>query len=415
MYDASAAQHLDDQATRHYWGAPPLDTEQIDELLARYSAAEGRIAANLLELDSHPTYKILAGGGMSGQTKAQIGPLMASAGQLWEWLARLQTVLRDATEIRNDGRMNAERRAQLTSMLTGQQILLNVDEKGLDERGLLDEKRTELKVTIEHLLARMRETYEPVRDGIAAVDRVWTEVVPRTDAADTTVKRLKVDADRLGIVEPTISVLERRLGEVRTALADDPLSLDGSFAADLDGLVADAARETAKLVRGHDELDGDVAAAETHLAEVRVLRTRAATAHTQSSTKIENPEGLIRAPDAAIIDGPNGLASRLDELRSKPGLEWQQKRQLLDSLMAKVVGLREQLANAYRANSAPLTRRDEYRGLLTAYSAKAAATGRAEDAALGDLHDAAYNELYTSPTNLDEANSLVSSYGEALR
>ncbi len=396
-------------------GATLLDTEQIDELLARYTAAESRIAANLLELDSHPTFKILSGGGLAGQTKATIGPLMTNAGQLWEWLARLQAVLRDAKEIRDDGRMNAERRARLTSMLTGQQILLAVDEKGLDQRGLLDEKRTELRVTIEHLLTRMRETYEPIRDGVASVDQVWTEVVPRTDSADTTLQRLKADIDRLGIAEPTISVLERRLVEVRKALADDPLSLEHAYAADLDGLVADAARETAKVIRGHDELDGDVAAAETHLAEVRVLRTRAATAHTQSTTKIVDPQGLVRTPDAAIIDGPNGLAARMDELRSKPDLQWQQKRQLLDSLMAKVVALREQLSNAYHVNSRPLNTRDELRGLLAAYSAKAAATGRAEDLVLADLHDDAYSELFTSPTDLDRAASLVSSYGEALR
>ncbi|MEE9416722.1 MAG: hypothetical protein V3V01_15665, partial [Acidimicrobiales bacterium] len=75
----------------------------------------------------------------------------------------------------------------------------------------------------------------------------------------------------------------------------------------------------------------------------------------------------------------------------------------------------EQLVRAYAANALPLRRRDEIRGLLSAYWAKAAAVGRAEDPLLSDLHDDAHNELFTSPTDVARAEMLVSGFGGALR
>ncbi len=397
------------------WDFRLLETDKIDELLARYTAAEARIAANLLELDEHPTFKILAGGGLRGATLAKVGSAMERSPDLWRWLSQLQRVLADARDIRDDGRMNSERRARITELLTGRSILLHVDERSLAQRGLLDAGQTNVRSTIEHLLAQMREAYEPIRDGVAAVDQVWTEVVPRTDSGATTLQRLQAEADRLGLREPTLSVLDRRLSEVRSALAEDPLSLSGTFAADLETLVGDATRQMASIARGYDELDGDIAATETQLAELRVLRNRAAAAHTQSSTKIKRADNLVHTPDVAIIDGAGGLASLADAIRADASSNWQQKRQQLDAWMAKTIALREQLTRAYDLNVAPLRKRDELRGLLAAYWAKAAALGRAEEASLSDLHDDAHNELFTSPTDLDRASMLVGTFGTALR
>ena len=115
-----------------------LQTEQIDELLTRYGAAEARIAANLLELDEHPTYKILSAGGLRGTTLAQVGPAMEKAPELWRWLSQLQVTLNDARDIRDDGRMNSDRRERLSHYLTGPSILLHVDERSLAQRDLLD-------------------------------------------------------------------------------------------------------------------------------------------------------------------------------------------------------------------------------------------------------------------------------------
>ena len=391
-----------------------LQTEQIDELLTRYGAAEARIAANLLELDEHPTYKILSAGGLRGTTLAQVGPAMEKAPELWRWLSQLQVTLNDARDIRDAGRMNSERRERLSHYLTGPSILLHVDERSLAQRDLLDVSSADVHGTIDQLLHQMRSVYEPIRDAVATVDQVWTEVVPRTSSGDTTLERLKNDASRLGISEPTLTVLQARLRDVKSALAQDPMSLSGDYAADLDGLITEATHQMATIARGYDELDGDIAESETHLAELRVLRNRAATAHTQAGTKIVDAQGLIRTPDVAIIDGERGLASMADALRTGSD-DWQQKRQELDEWMAKVVALREQLSRAYEHNSAPLRRRDELRGLLAAYWAKAAAVGRSEDPMLSDLHDDAHAALFISPTDLDRATMLVSAFGNAMR
>lgn len=391
-----------------------LQTEKIDEFLTRYGAAEARIAANLLELDEHPTYKILSAGGLRGTTLAKVGPAMENAAELWRWLSQLQIAMNDARDIRDDGRMSNERRERLTEILQGPSILLHTDTKTVTQRDLLDVASTDVHGSIEDTLRAMRSVYEPIRDAVATVDQVWTEVVPRTSSGDTTLGRLQKEADRLGISEPSLTTLQARLRDVKSALAEDPMSLADDYAADLDRLIADAAHQMAAVARGYDDLDGDIAESETHLAELRILRSRAATAHTQSTAKIVGVDGLIRTPDIAIIDGDKGLAAMADQLREADG-NWQQKRQRLDEWMAKVVALREQLTRAYATNAAPLRKRDELRGLLAAYWAKAAALGRAEDPMLSDMHDDAHNELFTSPTDLDRAIILVSTLGTAMR
>ena len=59
--------------------------------------------------------------------------------------------------------------------------------------------------------------------------------------------------------------------------------------------------------------------------------------------------------------------------------------------------------------------RDELRGVLDAYHAKALATGLAEDLPLDRLYTLARDELYGAPCDVAEADRLVAEYRQALR
>jgi hypothetical protein len=84
---------------------------------------------------------------------------------------------------------------------------------------------------------------------------------------------------------------------------------------------------------------------------------------------------------------------------------------LLDrELATATVGFRE----AERAVVAAMAKRDELRGLLGAYKAKAARLGAAEDAGLAERYDRARDLLWTAPCDLAAAEAAVAGYQQAV-
>src|SRR4029077_2242666 len=90
------------------------------------------------------------------------------------------------------------------------------------------------------------------------------------------------------------------------------------------------------------------------------------------------------------------LASELDLL--EPGLD------------AAAAGFRE----AERAAVAAMAKRDELRGLLGAYKAKAARLGAAEDAAPAERYDRTRGLLSRAPGDLAAAEAAVAGYQQAV-
>lgn len=388
-----------------------VETDEIDDLLQRYTAAERRIAANLLDLHDHPTYALITDGAMTGTTARRLGEVAAEAPTLWTGLDALGEVLKKAHLIRGDGRMNLERRTRLAELLTGASVLVAVVETPLADRDLLEADQAERRITIEALLDELRDVYEPLRDGIAEIDAVWRDLLPRLDAADTTRAELVAEVATLGVTEPTVGILERRIVAVREMVMDDPLGLDPEAGVELDRTVNEAALAVGQLRQAHDDLDDDLARTEVLVAEARVLRTRGGVARAEALAKVAVPGDIRAVPSAAIIDG---LARKGAELRAADG-SWEQVRSRLDRWLSVMERLVAQLRDVANANTEPLRRRDQLRGLLSAYRAKAAAVGLIERVGLADLVDEAHAELYTAPTDLDRADRLVRQLGDLIR
>ena len=392
-----------------------MKREQIDELLQSYAVAESRIAVNLHDLADHTTYELLKNGTLEGVTALRVGPTLDDSEDLWELFSHFHDALGRAQALRGTGkRVDNNNEAQLVRLLTEPSILISTTATPLAERGLLDSTDSERRITFDQAIARMRAKYEPIRDAVADVQRVQRDVLPRLGAIATTLAEARQTADALGVTEPELSRAERRLEQVRVMAIDDPLGLAPNEGDKLEQLARLAVGRVAALRAGRDNLDADLASVEGLIAEIRTLRARAEAAGLEAVEKIAGADGVRAVPSEAAIDGPNGVAARARGLVDGPASSWQGRRSALDDWMRSARRLRDQLFRAGEANRAQLRVREELRGLLTAYRAKMAGVGKAEDPVATELADEAHNELYTRPTDLDRARRLLRELGAAV-
>jgi hypothetical protein len=392
-----------------------VNLEQLDELLHRYTEAEQRIAGTLVELEARPTYKLIMSGPQRGATGARLQAAIASVPELWRAFDSLRDVLARARTVRGTGRrVTDDEREHLEVLLAGPSILVDVEQLPVEQRTLLGATEKQTWLSPEQLLAQMSATFDTVAEGVAAVEQVWRDIVPRLDAANGALTQLDQTATGLGATdEPSLATLRDAIGAVERTLAEDPLGLGANATAQLDAAVAIAQARVHELATGQSSLEQDLERATALLGELRRLRAEVHAAAGETAAKFTACR-VVEAPAAALLDGPDGIGSDLDEVRSLRAA-WQRQRRRLDAWFARAEPLAEQLRRDLVTTRAPLERRDELRGLLAAYRAKAGDTGVAEDERIAALSRAAHQQLHTAPTDLPRAEELVQALAAALR
>jgi hypothetical protein len=109
--------------------------------------------------------------------------------------------------------------------------------------------------------------------------------------------------------------------------------------------------------------------------------------------------------------------AELDRLRERaeadPAL-WRQLATEVSTVEAAVARARVEADQRRALADGLIARRDELRGRLEAYRAKASARGRAEDERLADLFTHAHQLLYTAPCDLRAATRAVHAYQSGL-
>ncbi|MEM7275157.1 MAG: hypothetical protein AAF547_18895 [Actinomycetota bacterium] len=373
--------------------------------LEHYESSLASFRAGLLEIEASPSYLMLTDPAIEGETARRYGAAARDARDLWP--------LMDAA-----GVQLAAARNQLDSKgasgAAGRELRRLLEEPWYAVTDLADGVPRSLSTS--QTLAEVRRRYQAIRAGVTEVDQLWVSVLPRVDSARGTLDRLEHEAGELEIVEPLIGRARALAEDLAERLVSDPASVTVADGANLDAQVAKAAKQMAVLRTGHDRLDADFESTEELLASLRVLRARAEAARVEAMTKIVDPDGLVRVPSVELLDGPDGMAKRLDDLFDGAATAaWTQKRTLLDSWLTTARKLEAQLQRAEDANRTPLEARNELRGRLQAYAAKIAATGRAEDIDLAEVVDRARAQLYTAPTDLAAAEAAITELATRLR
>jgi hypothetical protein len=385
-------------------GGPPMSLEGIDHALRRRMEERDRIAGDLLDLDDHPSHRLLEGMKPTGETGRRWDQAQVRFVTLWWLFDTYRRVLDRAQELRAAGRPDL---ATLTTLLTGPSVELKPDDVPVEKRSLL--RAVGEWITLDVVLARMDEAYREVAETVAAVDAAWTTLLPKLDEADAARRAARDLARDLGTPDPELDRLDAVAGRLRAAVTTDPLG-SAALRDELDATAAAiAARREAleQASRIRDEYADRARRLEERIAGVAAAEDEARRMRDLVVVKIASPS-LPALPDQAPA-----LRDRLGALDTVDG-RWLELVERLTGLERTVEEALAQAGRVAESLGGLIGRRDELRGRLSAYQAKAVRLGHAEDVALTGLYGVARDLLWTAPCDLRRATVAVAEYQRAI-
>jgi len=394
---------------------PVMTRDQAAAAVKAAVAERDAIQANMLELDSSFGKQLLAGAELTGGTKRRWDATAATLGTLFQIFSAYSAVVDQAAEAAAR-HLGPRELAAISGLLAGRSVQLASGPAPLAGRDLADPGREDL--TMATAVARMRGAFSTVTEVVSAAEHVWTEVAGRLDAVGAELARVMPQAATLGdeALTGNLTAAQGKLARLRDTLNSDPLALwqpDGGVDTSEPDRLAERVTATAsrvdELVRLRDEAHQRVAEVTEAAAAARSAREDAVTAWQQAAVKIVAEALPPVPPDMA------DLSSRLNDLGTLlAGGRWTRLASELDLLDRELATATAGFRDAERAVVAALAKRDELRGLLGAYKAKAARLGGAEDPGLAERHDRARDLLWTAPCDLAAAEAAVTGYQQAV-
>jgi hypothetical protein len=385
----------------------PVTAEQVAAVVAERDV----IQANLLELDGSFVKRLLDGATLTGQTRQRWEAVSATLTGLWETYMAYSAVVDRVAELGVGARRPAKKDLpELNELLTGACVRLPGAPVPLARRDLADTGRVAL--TLKAAVAAMRRAFTEVAEVTSIVEAVWAEVGAPLDAATAELARNRELVAGLGDeLEGAFREAESSLDSLRGEANADPLALwrgdhaDTSAAERLREQVTGLAARIAEL----DRLRGQAR------RRIDDLRTATAAARTARQDAVAEWQGAAQRiatlpplpPDIAEppLVGLTALAARG---------RWARLAAELDRCEGELAASAARVRDLQRSVVALLSRRDELRGLLGAYKAKAARLGMAEDPELAARYDQVHDLLWTAPCDLEVAAAAVAGYQQAI-
>jgi hypothetical protein len=387
--------------------------QQAQAALDRAAAERDTIQGNLLDLDGSFGKQLLSGASLTGESKRRWDMAAATLAALWETFSAYSAVIDQAAQLMST--VKDRDLESVSALLSGPSVRLSRGPAPLGRRDLADAGVDML--TVPAAVAQMRREFGGVTEVVAAAEAVWGEVGGLLDQASTNLSRAA--SLTAGLSDDTLSA---RLAEVaavlsaqRATLNTDPLSLWQDGRADTGGAsrvrdqVAAVAAEVDATVKVRDGARQRIDAVAGARATAVAAWQDALSARQRAAVKIA-AEFLPAVP--AGYPGTAFERASLDALASAG--QWQRLSAEIDraerGLAAEIAAYRKAADDAESA----LGRREELRGMLQAYKAKAARLGGAEDFGLAERYDAARELLWTAPCDLGTAADAVAVYQQAI-
>jgi hypothetical protein len=375
---------------------------RADAELLRLEAAAAAVAANLVDLDDNTARKDLDRGPLTGRTAAAWADATDALTQLWDGYGMLTALITSARAARNQRRFTDAEKVAYVEQVLGRSITLSTRTVPLAQRGLLGAGQVSTTCSPAELLAAMEAAFKTAVDVAVRAGDVWHRLLPEAATVASAIAHLRTLTR-----SATLDEADRRLGDFTSVLASDPLGCDETALAAVRTLInrADAERTSAAELRE---------ALTQRLSDARALAGQLADAARAAAAAEETVAGRFADSDIAVTRGPDlrpDLAA-IDALAAaghwaliSPRLaDW--TRRARERLTA--------LRDAAARNTAMLSARNELRGRLDAYQAKAGRRGLAEHDTLAPLAERARTTLYSAPCDLDAARLAVNAYQDAV-
>jgi hypothetical protein len=392
-----------------------MTREQAAAAVAEATAERDSIQTNLLDLEGSFGKQMLAGATLAGESKLRWEAAATDLAALWEIFSAYAAVLDKAAELMAGARRLSDRElALVTTWLTGASVELT-RQKPLGQRGLTETGRSDL--TLAAAVQEMKRAFAGVADVVAAAESVWNETADGFSEIGTQLAAAKEQLGDLSDDEVTgaLAAAEDELGQLRDVLNSDPLALWRGGRVDttmLERLRAQAAAATvraASLARLRADSRQRISAARGAVATATAAREGADAARSVAAAKIAQDYLPPPPPEDPDLDVRLATLGKLEAAG-----RWARLAAELDTIETEAAAATKRYRDAERAAAALLEKRDELRGLLDAYQAKAARLGAAEDTELAMRYQQAHDLLWAAPCDLAAATVAVTHYQQAI-
>ncbi|GAA1596262.1 hypothetical protein [Actinoplanes couchii] len=384
-------------------------TTAADTELARLSGAVAAIATNLVELDQNPDRQELGRIPLTGRTATAWADAGTALEGLWQGHRQLTEVIARAETLRGQRRMNDADRAAYQHQVLGASITLSTATVPLAQRGLLGSGQVVSTCTPAELLSAMEASFSTAVAVVTSAGEAWRRGMPAAAEAADAMQRVRDLTRQSGPsgADQLLAEADRLLGDITRVLLSDPLGADLTGLARVTALVerADAERTSAAELRA--SLTQRLRDARALLAELDAAQRAADDARDAAAGRFPDDQIIAVRP----IDPRPELAA-IDALAAAG--QWSLISPRLSAWRRRSADRLTVLRDAAARTGALLTERNELRGRLDAYRAKALSRGLGEDPALGPLAQAARDHLYQAPCDLPAARAAVDAYQDAL-
>lgn len=388
-----------------------MDIVTLDHDLDRLCAAVARVSANLFELETQPARAMLDATELEGSTARQWEMARENLGRLFTSCALLKSLTDAAITLRGTWTIITPTRVErLGLLLRGRSIDRSDVSVSIADRDLFANSRVLVRSTPDELLEEMAADFETVKAVIMTVAGIWNDAPRQIREARNRIAELTELAETIGEPVPAqFTLLGAQIDVVAQAIMSDPLSIGAGTMAPLFDEIDRQARGLGAAAAVMADVDEQLGAARELLGEVRCAVDRCAAEHRDVSAKFARQ--LVHDPvelDPSVDTTLRHLAHLAEIGAWRTLADGLTKFQAIAIDMLRRAG---ETADRYRALTAE---RNELRGRLDAYQAKAGGRGHIEDAELIKLYEHARAELFTAPTDLDRARHLVQQFQEAL-
>ena len=386
-----------------------LTVAEVDERIEGFRSVLDRTTERLVALDADVTRQLLeASTSLKSLTAASWSDASRRYADLWAGQIALAGLLARVMEVRGQRRSVPQAvLEQLDQLLVGACVDLPRSPAGV--RPSLTGPVAAAQLSIDDTLRAMSDDYEIVADLVAAVAEVWERASERLLELARDLSGLEARAVAGGVgLRNEFRATEEAVARATAIARSDPLELAPDETSDLGARVRRLAAAVDQAVKDV-EIRGEILAGA--LRSVQGSLEVVATCRAQLDVWAEK----IVVPDETWV-----TLERLERDLQEVSHECDRLGQLgtdvgADRLARRVASLDQEVRAVGAAEARRFDTRDELRGVLDAYHAKALATGLAEDLPLDRLYTLARDELYGAPCDVAEADRLVAEYRQALR